>query len=337
MKHANIPIFIPHLGCPNDCVFCNQRSISGKLTFREEGVKKEIEDALNTIAKRKKTEIAFFGGSFTGIERSLMCRLLALAKHYVDSGRVHGIRLSTRPDYIDDEVLSLLKSYGVTAIELGLQSMDDGVLLLSKRGHDSSCAKRACRLVKGYGFELVGQMMIGLPGSDAEKERATAVRLCELAVDAARIYPTVVFRKTELCEMAERGEYLPLTLDDAINRTKIALDVCDRHGIPCIRIGLCASENLSSPEEVYGGANHSALGELAMGELFYDRICEALDQKGQTEGKNVLLSVPAGAVSKVIGQKGRNRERICKKYLLNSLKVLEKNEILGYNIMIDFI
>ncbi len=337
MKHANIPIFIPHMGCPNDCVFCNQRAISGKAGFREESVKEEIEAALATIENKKETEIAFFGGSFTGIDRALMCRLLTLAEGYVKRGIVRGIRLSTRPDYIDGEVLEILKSHGVTAVELGLQSMDDEVLRLSRRGHDSACAEMACRLVKQYGFELVGQMMIGLPGSNADKERATALRLCEMGVDAARIYPTVVFYGTELCAMAERREYLPLEENDAIKRTKIALDIFDRHHIPCIRIGLCASENLASRDEVYGGADHAALGELVMGELYYDRICERLDKIGGLAGKNVVLHVARGATSKVIGQKRRNVERILKKYSLNSLKVLEKKEILGYNIIIDII
>ncbi len=334
MRHANIPIFIPHMGCPNFCVFCDQRSISGRETFREEAVREEIECALATIDDETETEIAFFGGSFTGIDRGLMCRLLALAKEYIDRGQVSGIRLSTRPDYIDREVLDILSEYGVTHIELGLQSMDDGVLKSTRRGHDSACAVRACRLVKEYGFSLVGQMMIGLPDSSAEKERSTAEMLCELSVDAVRIYPTVVFRETELCSMAESGAYRMLDTKEAVERTKIALRVFVEHDIPCIRVGLCASERLSG-SEVYGGANHSAIGELAMGELYYDLICEALDKMGDLEGKSVAIYVSKGSTSKAVGQKRTNYERIFKKYSLKRLKILEKNEILSYNIMID--
>lgn len=336
MKHANIPIFIPHMGCPNACVFCDQRSISGKQTFREQSVALEIERALATIEPNTKTEIAFFGGSFTGIDRTLMCRLLEIAKSYVDSGRVHGIRLSTRPDYIDSEVLDILSAYGVTHIELGLQSMDDAVLRATKRGHDAATAEKACRLVKQYGFELVGQMMIGLPMSSEENERATAEKLCRLSVDAARIYPTVVFCGTELCDMAQNGQYTPLDTEAAVMRTKNVLRVFASRDIPCIRVGLCASEQLSS-SRVYGGANHSAIGELAMGELYYDLICEKLDKTGDIRGKDVLLYVSRGSTSKAVGQKRKNSIRICEKYSLKRLKVLEKNEILGYNIIIDIV
>jgi len=335
MKHANIPIFIPHMGCPNACVFCDQRSISGKNEFREESVREEIEKTLATIGKDTETEIAFFGGSFTGIDRSLMCRLLALAKEYVDGGRVKGIRLSTRPDYIDREVLEILRTYGVTHIELGLQSMDDGVLKSAKRGHDAACAERACKLVKEYGFSLVGQMMIGLPDSSAAKEKATAERLCELSVDAVRIYPTVVFRGTELCEMAESGIYQMLDESEAVKRTKIALRVFVEHDVPCIRVGLCASEKLAS-SEVFGGANHSAIGELAMGELYYDLLCEKLDAMGDLAGKNLTVFVAKGEVSKAVGHKRKNYERILKKYSLKRLKILEKNEVLSYNIIIEY-
>ena len=159
-KHINIPIFIPHMGCPNDCVFCNQRTISGRQSFDFGTVVSQIEEALSTVSKETECEIAFFGGSFTGIDRELMISLLDVAKRYTDSGKVSGIRLSTRPDYIDREVLDILSKYKISAIELGLQSMVDDVLLASKRGHSVKQAEDACRLIKEYGFSLVGQMMI---------------------------------------------------------------------------------------------------------------------------------------------------------------------------------
>ncbi len=337
MKHINIPVFIPHLGCPNDCVFCNQRSISGKMAFSEENVEREIEEVLATLRGKYEAEIAFFGGSFTGIDRGLMIRLLDKAQTYVDSGRVQSIRLSTRPDYISEEILEILSRYAVKTIELGLQSMNDEVLSASRRGHDVACAVRACKMVKKAGFSLVGQMMIGLPTSSAEAERETARRLCEMGVDAARVYPTVVFYDTALCEMAKRGEYTPFSTDDAVMRTKNVLAVFDKFDVPVIRVGLCASDNLSSPDMVYGGASHAAIGELAMGELFYDKMCEQLDKMGDLEGKEVQISVPHGALSKAIGQKRKNLTRICEKYSLKRLKILEKSEKIGYNIMIDSI
>ncbi len=337
MKHVNIPIFIPHLGCPNACVFCNQRTISGHYDFSEAGVREEIEAVLGTLSPGAEAEIAFFGGSFTGIDRPLMIRLLETAEEYVKGSLVTGIRLSTRPDYIDGEVLEILGRYSVHTVELGLQSMNDEVLAASKRGHDCAAAERACYMVKAAGFSLVGQMMIGLPLSTAEREIETAERLSALHVDGARVYPTVVFRGTKLCDMAMSGEYWPLSAAEAVERTKNVLAVFDRNGVNVIRVGLCASENLSSEEEVFGGASHSAIGELAMGELFYEKMCELLERQPDLEGKCVTLAVSRGALSKAIGQKRKNIVRICEKYSLKRLKILEKNEKIGYNIVIDSI
>ena len=173
-RHINIPVFIPHLGCPNACVFCNQRTISGTSDFREEDVRGIIDGALATVPRDSEVEIAFFGGSFTGIDRSLMLRLLDLADEYIDAGKVTALRCSTRPDYIDDEILSILISHRMTTVELGIQSTDDAVLAASRRGHDSATSERACRAVKAAGLELVGQMMTGLPGADVKSEIKTA-------------------------------------------------------------------------------------------------------------------------------------------------------------------
>ena len=342
-KHANIPIFIPHLGCPNDCVFCNQRSISGHMSFDESKVRDEIEEALFSIEKIgeiEHIEIAFFGGSFTGIDRSLMIRLLETAYEYIKAGRADSIRVSTRPDYINEETLDILEKFGVVTIELGLQSMCDDVLLKSKRGHDSLCAEKACKMIKERGFCLIGQMMIGLPQSDVKKELETAEKICTLGADGARIYPTVIFYNTELCEMAKRGEYTPLSNEEAVMRSKEVIKLLDKNGVPCIRVGLCASENLSSEEEVYGGANHSAIGELSMGEVFYDKMCSLLDEICDEGEKNIVFFVPKGATSKAIGQKKRNVNRIKDKYFvkkhIKSVKILEKNELIGYNIEIEF-
>ena len=332
-RHINIPIFIPHMGCPNACVFCNQRSISGHMDFDFESVEREIRDVLSTVSGDDICEIAFFGGSFTGIDRELMTSLLDVAQKYIDRGRVSSIRLSTRPDYIDEEILSLLKRYSVRTIELGLQSMDAEVLLATRRGHTRECAEEACRLIKKWGFELIGQMMIGLPASTVEKEKMTAQRICELGADGARVYPTVVFYDTELAEMAKRGEYTPLDTEEAVVRTKEVLDVFDRQGIPCIRVGLCAGENLADASKVMGGASHSAIGELAMGELYYDRICAEIEKQGIFGGE-LTVFVAEGNVSKAVGQKKANKIRICQKYGIRNVKVLEKNSIMSYNIVL---
>ena len=335
-RHVNIPIFIPHLGCPNACVFCNQRSISGKRDFEIDGVKEEIERALSTVDRDGcETEIAFFGGSFTGIDRALMTELLSIAKRYVDDGRIDGIRLSTRPDYIDDEILDILQEYGVGIIELGIQSTSDRVLASSKRGHTADASKRACKLIKERGFSLVGQMMIGLPASTADDEIACAEAICDMGADAARVYPTVVFYGTELKDMAERGDYAPLDVDEAVYRTKEVLKVFDKRGVPCIRVGLQSSENLSSKESVYAGPNGSAIGEMAMSELFYEKIRAELDKADDLSGRDIVLYVPRGATSKAAGQKRKNKIRLREEYGLKNIKIVEIDTLLGYNIKID--
>ena len=328
-KHRNIPIFIPHLGCPNMCVFCNQRSISGCQRFERESVISEIENALSTIPSDCEVEIAYFGGSFTGIDRELMIYLLDVAKSYVereDDGRarVVGIRMSTRPDYINDEIMDILSDYPIKTIELGLQSMSDEVLSLSKRGHTAKDAEIACKLIREREIDLVGQMMVGLPGGSLENELMTARKICEMGATGARIYPTVVFYDTELANMAERGEYRPIELADAVYRSKEVLKIFLEHSVECIRIGLCASDNLFDEEKVMGGANHAALGELVIGELYFDEMQDLLSLYGElTVDKKAIFAVPRGEISKATGQNRKNKQRLIEKFKLHSLTVKE--------------
>jgi histone acetyltransferase (RNA polymerase elongator complex component) len=309
MRHVNIPVFIPHLGCPNQCVFCNQRSISEHKDFCEESVRDEIEQVLSTLHPTDEAEIAFFGGSFTGIDRNLMCRLLDLAQDYIRAGRVSSIRLSTRPDYIDDEILSILSRYSVKTIELGLQSMDDDVLLSCRRGHTAKQAEVACRAIVEAGFALVGQMMIGLPASTPASELLTAQKIYELGASAARIYPTVVFYDTPLCEMAQHGEYEPLSVKEAVERTAPVLQFFRARALPCIRVGLCATESLTSPDAVYAGPNHPALGEMILGECLYQKVRETVLQSGLA-GQGIILEVPPRELSATIGQHRCNIEKL---------------------------
>jgi histone acetyltransferase (RNA polymerase elongator complex component) len=309
MRHVNVPVFIPHLGCPNQCVFCNQRSISEHKDFCEESVRDEIEQVLSTLRPEDQAEIAFFGGSFTGIDQGLMCRLLDLAQSYVQEGRVASIRLSTRPDYIDGEILSILSRYAVKTVELGLQSMDDAVLTACRRGHTAAEAEAACRAVVEAGFSLVGQMMIGLPASTPESEMLTAQKICELGASAVRIYPTVVFYDTPLCEMAQHGLYAPLSVEEAVERTAPVLQFFRARALPCIRVGLCATESLTSPDAVYAGPNHPALGEMILGECLYQKVKETVLQAGLA-GQGILLEVPPRELSATVGQHRRNIEKL---------------------------
>ena len=336
MRHVNIPVFIPHLGCPNDCVFCNQKRISGTSSFNKAHVEGIIKNALSTIDPNQcETEIAFFGGSFTGIDRGDMLYLLETAHKFISSGQVKSIRLSTRPDYISDEILDILETYGVKTVELGLQSMDPSVLEASKRGHTAEQAVAACRAIKKRDFTLIGQMMIGLPCSTLEKELYTANIIAELC-DGARVYPTVVLRETELCSMAKRGEYTPLCLNDAVERTGEVLLVFDSFGKKVIRIGPQSGDELYDPDVVYGGDYHPAVGELAENYVFYKKICSALDgSEKETEGRQLIIYCPKGATSKVVGQKKINKLKLIKNYNLKCVKAVEKNDIIDYNIKLD--
>lgn len=309
VAHRNIPIFIPHEGCPHQCVFCNQRSISGRDGFEEASVASEIEHALQTIPSGVETEIAYFGGSFTGIDRNLMLRLLDVAQSFVDDGRVNSIRLSTRPDMVDEEILAILSRYSVKCIELGLQSMDDRVLLACRRGHTAQQAEWACRRVVEAGFSLVGQMMIGLPMSDIESERMTAQRICDLGASACRIYPTVVFRDTPLNRLTETGEYHPLQLSDAVERSAEVLKIFLDRNVSCLRIGLCATEGLTSSEVAVAGANHPALGELVWNELYYQKLYTYL-KNNDFLGRCLELNLSDREISKTVGQSRCNLKRL---------------------------
>ncbi len=339
-RHINIPIFIPHLGCPNDCVFCNQRTISGHSDYDPRQVESEIVRALETVSPDAQVQLAFFGGSFTGIDRDEMIYLLSVAKKYIDRGRVDSIRLSTRPDYIDDEVLDILKEYGVRTVELGIQSMSDEVLTASRRGHSANDSRRAMRMIHERGFELVGQMMIGLPGSTLESELMTAREICSHGAQAARIYPTVVFYDTELYNMAQRGEYTPLSLDDAVKRSSAVKSVFVENGVECIRVGLQSAENLVDTSKVYAGDYHCAIGELVDSEIYWERIRSYIDRYSLKEliaGHDIEICVPAGEVSKVTGHQKLNKRRLQDEYYVKNIKVVEKKDILRYNINISVV
>lgn len=335
-RHANIPVFIPHLGCPNQCVFCNQRSITGVKEFSAEDVRGIIENALSTIDEDTEAEIAFFGGSFTGIDYGLMCELLEVAYSYIKSGRVSSIRCSTRPDYINTHILDTLKRYGVATIELGLQSSSDSVLNACKRGHTAEDERAACHLITEHGFNLVGQMMIGLPGANIASEEATARFIAESGACAARIYPTVVFRDTELCRMTELGEYAPLSVEEAVKRSARVFKLLKDAGVDVIRIGLCASENLSDDSTYFAGPNHSAIGELVVNEYYFSEIKKNIIDRPPPESADIFVSVGKGALSKAIGQKRINKLRLGTLFSPSRIFFKENEEIAEYAVRVEY-
>lgn len=335
-SHANIPVFIPHLGCPNDCVFCDQRTISGVKEFSLDDVRGTIESALSTIdGTGRVAEIAFFGGSFTGIDRGLMISLLDLAEEYVRSGAVSGIRMSTRPDYISREIIDIIGKYTLSEVELGVQSMSDAVLSASRRGHTAADTERACLLLSEAGIPFVGQMMTGLPASSVDDEVYTAKRICELGAAGCRIYPTVVFKNTCLAVMAERGEYIPLTVEDAVKRSADVLEVFTLHGVKCLRIGLQDSEGLHDSEKYYAGPAHPALGELVRSELLLRRMSAEIEKLSDRE--HVHVRVPVGAVSMAVGMHGANREYLKNRFGIKEMKFTQTESLEGYEVTAESI
>ena len=328
MRHVNIPIFIPHLGCPNQCVFCNQRTISGVDKFDPENVREQINLALETIEDDAEVEIAFFGGSFTGIDRELMIELLDIGYSYIKADRVKSLRCSTRPDYIDEEIIGILKNYGVKTVELGLQSSCNSVLEKSKRGHYFEAEEESCRLIVESGLELVGQMMIGLPGSDLDSELETARFIINAGARAVRIYPTIVFRETELCQMTHDGEYTPLSLEDAISRSAKVLSLFVDAGVEVIRIGLQASEGFESKDSYVAGPNHPALGELIIGEYYYQKILNILSTANYAFDEHITVLVKPGSLSKAIGQNAKNKTRL--KAVYKNIRFAESDGLKEY-------
>ncbi len=328
MRHINIPVFIPHLGCPHACVFCNQRVISGTERFDFDSVRDIIETSLSTVGDGDEAEIAFFGGSFTGIDRDLMIRLLDLAEEYVKKGKVKSIRCSTRPDYINDEIVDVLSRYSVGTVELGIQSMSEPVLSRSKRGHAPEDSVRACALLRAGGFTVGGQMMTGLPGAAYEDELECARAIVELGCAEARVYPTLVFSGTELEAMMCCGSYAPMTLDDAVLRTSGVLRVLKSGGVKVLRVGLCESENLHS-SRFSAGPNHPAIGELCESRIFYENISA---QMNGASGADVTVYVPKGSVSKAVGHKRENAEKLKKEYKIHAICFRELDELAGYDV-----
>lgn len=301
MNHANISIFVPHVGCPNQCSFCNQAHITG--VHRLPGTK----DIVNAVAVAEKSlkaelknaEIAFFGGSFTAIDREYMLTLLEAAFEFVKSGKVKGIRISTRPDAIDDEILNLLKSYGVTSIELGAQSMRDEVLALNFRGHTSEDVKIASGLIKKYGFELGLQMMTGLYGDDDEGAVYTCTELIKLQPGTVRIYPTIVLKNTYLEQLYKSGKYRVQDLEHAVDLCARLLYMFYNANISVIRLGLHSIES----DSYVAGPWHPAFRELCEGKIYLDRAVGLLKSKGK--GRYTLYVRPED-VSKMVGHKRKN-------------------------------
>lgn len=312
MKQTNISVFVPHIGCPHRCTFCDQRTISGEVKAPSaDAVRSVLAEQLPVLRARGMTaEIAFFGGSFTGIDRGYMTSLLDAANGSVQSDPdvYTGIRCSTRPDFIDDEVLDILCSRGMTAVELGAQSMNDEVLRLNERGHSAKDVETAAKLIKARGLSLGLQMMTGLYGDKPEYCIETAERFIALKADTVRIYPTVILDGTRLGELYRLGRYTTFTFDETVELCAKLLTMFGEAGIPVIRLGLHASREVEA--KMLGGVYHPALREICESRIFYDKMLA--EMKGRGDCKKFIVYTDPANISKVVGQKKENKEKLQK-------------------------
>ena len=315
MYKRQLPIFVPHAGCPNDCVFCNQKRISGSLLPASA---ETVRVAVSAIAPGSGYELAFYGGSFTAMPEAEQEELLAATVPARQSGAVATLRVSTRPDAVTEEKLARLRRYGVETVELGAQSMCDEVLRRSGRGHTSLDTVKAAKLVKDAGFTLILQMMTGLPGSDDTRDIASARAIAALLPDGVRVYPTVILRSTPHYDLWRAGEYREHTVEDAVRVCARILSIFDDAEIPVIRMGLNPSDELSGGGAA-GGAYHPALGELVRARLWRDRA-EAL-LSGIEPGADAVLAVSPNRVSVMTGQHRCNLLYLQERFSLRSVRV----------------
>lgn len=332
-RSYNIPIFVPHRGCPFDCVFCNQKRITGTSNeVTPKTVTETISKCIATLPKDNRVvEAAFFGGSFTGIPIEEQSSLLEAAYRFKEKGLIDGIRVSTRPDYISVEILENLKSYGVTTIELGVQSMDDGVLKAANRGHKKDDVIKAVELIRQYPFTLGLQMMTGLPSDTDEKALKNADEIIALKPDIVRIYPTLTIKDTYLEKMYRSGEYVPQTLDEAVELAKKLLIKFEENDIRVIRVGLQSTDEISEDGSVVAGPVHSSFRELAESSIFYDKIAEIA---GTLNGDTKTVYVNPRDISKAVGNKRRNIIKIKQEFGIDIKIVgdenIKRNEVSGF-------
>lgn len=303
---AILPIFIPHAGCPHQCVFCNQKTISGQKNAAESGAHEQIDRWLQWLRPSTDNEAAFYGGSFTALDSDLQERLLLLTDELLERGVIGSVRLSTRPDYIDDKKLELLRKHGVRLIELGVQSLDDRVLAAAGRGHTAADVVQAMEQLRAYDFKTGLQLMVGMPLQNFSSLQDTVAQVINLQPDIARIYPLLVIKGTPLAESWAKGEFQPLSLEEAVRQSSWVYDKLTTNGIKVIRVGLQPDDELCAPGNILAGPFHPSMGELVQSFLLRERLTDKLlAVKGAAR---IVISCPAKMESKLRGMKNSNIE-----------------------------
>lgn len=319
MRKINIPIFVSHQGCPNDCIFCNQKKITGVYKKEKwEEIREKISSYIKSAPNECEIEISFFGGSFTGIDFDEQNMYLDIANEFLYDKRIKGIRLSTRPDYINDKILKNLKEKNVTAIELGVQSMNDRVLDMNKRGLKCIDTINASNLIKEYGFELGLQMMVGMYGSDYDEDINTAKELIKLKPHCVRIYPTVVIKETELYDLYKCKAFVPYTLEKAVTVCSKLLMMFEENNIKVIRLGLMASDEIN--EKTVFGPYHSSFRELCESYILYNEIRDEV--KKNKYGENINIYCNKKNISKIIGNKRCNINKLKDEFGFKNINII---------------
>lgn len=312
MKHYIIPVFIPHYGCPHACVFCNQQKITGRDTpVTAQEVTGIIDEQIGWITEERHIEVAFYGGSFTALPHDVQCNLLAPAYAALQNGKIHAIRLSTRPDCIDENIVDNLIAFGVSTIELGVQSLDNEVLQASERGHLPNDVTQAVAIITAKKLQCGIQLMPGLPGEDWASLITTIQKVIKLAPNFVRIYPTIVINNTKLAEMHCQGKYTALSLEAGIARAAFAKLLFAQHCIPVIRTGLQATEDLGNQEVVLAGPYHPAFGEMVESYVFYLMLAHCMESiQIDSQGVALIIHHHPRDTSKLRGMSNGNIKKL---------------------------
>ena len=323
-----VPVFLPHAGCPHQCVFCNQSSITATHSRpASKDARRQIETFLSLRRKKRRyIQIAFFGGNFLGIQTRTIRRLLTVATKFVSAGQANSIRFSTRPDTVNPQRLAAIKAFPITTVELGVQSMDDRVLERSNRGHTAADTVKAVQLLREHAYEVGAQIMVGLPGDNIRRLQDSAREVLRLKPDFIRIYPTVVLAGSPLATLYEKGDYTPLSLEDAVSRVKDIYLLFKKEDIPVIRMGLQASADLEDGTTVLAGPYHPAFGHLVHSEIFLDMALSAIELANDIQ-ETISIFVNPRSTSKMRGLNNSNIKRLKEKFHFQSIAVVPDSSL----------